>query len=75
MKPTIKQSIRTAEHYGAYPMIERGPDIEVPRPRNGRPGYTWVPGWIVRYSETRVSIPVRLNEARQMLRDAQEAAQ
>ena len=31
-----------------YPRIERAPyRVEVPRPRNGRPGYAWVQGWRV----------------------------
>lgn len=45
-----------------YP-IERGPLIEVGRPRRGRPSYAWVQGWIVRYSATLTSIPMRYREA------------
>lgn len=40
-----------------YPRIERaGFDIEIPHVRNGRPGYKWVTGWVVRFSESRVSL-------------------
>lgn len=46
-----------------FPILERGCRIEIPAPRNGRPGYRWVEGWTVRYSETRVSLPMRRNEA------------
>lgn len=53
-----------------YPRLERGPSIEVPRSRNGRPGYAWVQGWVVLYSEKRQSIPYRLNDARDLLRKA-----
>ena len=56
------------------PTLERGPDIEVPRPRRGRPGYARVTGWVVRYSPTRVSMPMRLNEARDVLRESQSTA-
>lgn len=56
-----------------YPHIERGPDIEVGAPRNGRPGYRWVGGWVVRYSPSRVSTPMRLREARELLHQAQGA--
>lgn len=55
-----------------YPILERGPDIEVPRPRNGRPGYAWVSGWVVRYSETRTSAPTTLKDARHLMREAQK---
>lgn len=55
-----------------FPRIERGPMIEVPRPIKGRPSYAWVQGWIVRYSPDRVSMPVRLSEARAMLQEARE---
>lgn len=53
-----------------YPRLERGPMIEVPSPRNGRPGYRWVDGWIVRFSESRTSTPVTLKEAREWLQAA-----
>lgn len=52
-----------------FPKIERGCNIEVPHCRNGRPGYRWVQGWVVRYSKDRVSLPMRLNEARDYLRE------
>lgn len=40
-----------------YPIIERaGFDIEIPHVRNGRPGYKWVTGWVVRFSESHVSL-------------------
>ncbi len=52
-----------------YPRIERGPLIEVPRLCKGRPGYAWVEGWIVKYSETRQSIPYQLAEARALLKE------
>lgn len=45
-----------------FPRIERSCLIEVPNPR--RIGYVWVQGWIVRYSPSRTSIPMRLHEAR-----------
>ena len=51
-----------------YP-IERGPLIEVGRPRNGRPGYAWVQGWVVRYSATCTSIPLRYNDARNLAKE------
>lgn len=57
-----------------FPRLERGPLIEVSAPRRGRPGYQWVQGWIVRYSESRVSMPMRYNEARGVLRETQERA-
>lgn len=46
-----------------FPILERACDLEIPCPKNGRPGYRWVQGWIVRYSETRASLPMRRNEA------------
>lgn len=52
-----------------YPRAERACAIEVPRVTRGRPGYRWVQGWRIRYSETRVSEPMRRSEAAQMLRD------
>lgn len=53
-----------------YPRLERGPKIEVPRLCNGRPGYKWVEGWIVKYSETRESVPCTYHEARDLLKEA-----
>lgn len=56
-----------------YPRIERACNIEVPRPRDGRPAYAWVQGWAVRYSESRVSTPMRRNEAREVLMAEKES--
>lgn len=53
-----------------YPRLERGPMIEVPRPRNGKPSYAWVQGWIVKYSETRESVPCTYHEAIDLLKEA-----
>ena len=47
-----------------FPKLEKDVQIEVPAPRNGRPGYRWAQGWIVRYAEHRTSMPMRLMEAR-----------
>lgn len=47
-----------------FPKLEKGERIEIPAPRNGRPGYRWVQGWIVCYAEHRTSIPMRHKEAR-----------
>lgn len=57
-----------------YPRLERACLIEVSKPRNGRPGFAWVQGWKVRYSETRESVPMRLSDARALLCDAREAS-
>lgn len=50
------------------PTLERGPNIEIGAPRNGRPGYRWVQGWIVRWGPSHTTAPMRLNEARDLLR-------
>lgn len=52
------------------PRIERAEhSIEVPSPRNGKPGYRFVQGWVVRYSLHRASIPMRYREAQELLRE------
>jgi hypothetical protein len=56
-----------------YPYMARASyDLEVARPRNGRPGYAWVPAWIVHYSSTRESMAMRLAEARSELKRARD---
>jgi len=55
-----------------YPRMEKYCDIEIPYCRNGRPGYKWVQGWIIRYSESRISTPVRYHEALDMLNAPEE---
>lgn len=56
-----------------YPRIERAPhQIEIPHVLNGRPGYKWVEGWIVRYSLHRVSTPMRYQEALDLLIEEKE---
>ncbi|QOR55740.1 MAG: hypothetical protein YHS30scaffold667_36 [Phage 65_10] len=56
-----------------YPLLERSTDVEVPSPRRGRPSYRWVTGWVVRYSESRVSTPMRYREAQILLRQVRES--
>ena len=52
------------------PFISRATcDIEVPSPRNGRPGYRWVQGWVVNYAPGRISLPMRRAEALNVLRE------
>ncbi len=53
-----------------YPRIERAEhSIEIPSTRNGRPGYRFVQGWIVRYSMHRSSLAMRYREAQGLLRE------
>ena len=56
-----------------YPFIAEGCKLEIPRPRNGRPSYVWVRGWVVCYSDSRQSCEMRLNDARGLLREAKKA--
>lgn len=52
-----------------YPYMMRATcNIEVGAPRNGRPGYRWVQGWVVRYGPDRESIPLRRADAVNELR-------
>ena len=46
-----------------FPRIERAEMIEVGAPRKGRPGYRWVQGWHVRYSDNRATMAMRRAEA------------
>lgn len=56
-----------------WPTLERADcQIEVPYCRNGRPGYRWVQGWIVRYGKDYTSIPTTLADARALLETARE---
>lgn len=51
-----------------YPRIERAQHkIEIPSNRNGKPGYRFVQGWIVRYSVHRASLPMQYREAQGLL--------
>ena len=54
----------------SYPRIERAPyNVEVPRPRNGRPAYAWVAGWrVVRFPGDDSGIGQPLARARHELR-------
>ncbi len=56
-----------------FPRMERACLIEVPAPRNGRPGYRWTQGRVIHYSENRVSMPVQFSEAKSMLAQAKDA--
>lgn len=59
-----------------YPyMVRSTSPVEVGSPRNGRPGYRWVQGWIVVFSDTRTSQPERYRDAQDTLRWAKEQAQ
>jgi hypothetical protein len=49
-------------------------NVEVGAPRNGRPGYRWVQGWIVRYGPNRESSPMRRRDAIVALREARDSA-
>lgn len=57
-----------------YPRIERAPyRVEVPRPRNGRPGYAWVQGWrVARHEGDESGIGVPLASARHQLEQEQK---
>lgn len=45
-------------------LLRRSFDIEVPRPRKGRPSFVWVTGWEVMDPRTRrYSMPMRYREA------------
>lgn len=59
-----------------FPILERAHyNLEVPCTVKGRPSYRWVEGWIVRYSETRVSLGMPRNEALyELARAKREAA-
>lgn len=58
-----------------YPRIERAQHrIEIPHVSNGRPGYKWGQGWIVRYSVHRVSTAMRYREALDLLREEKAKA-
>lgn len=53
-----------------FPRLERGCSIEVPAPRDGRPGYRWVQGWCVVYSATRRSMETTYADAVGLLEKA-----
>lgn len=57
-----------------FPRIVRGPNIEVARPRNGRPAYAWVQGWIVERAKGIESTPMRRSEAFEYLRQLRKDA-
>jgi len=72
MVNALSQALRSQVQTATYPRIVRGPNIEVARPRNGCPRYAWVQGWIVEYAPDRTSTPERLNDARHLLKHAQQ---
>ena len=45
-------------------LLRRTYDLEVPAPRNGRPGYRWVTGWTYTTPTGAEAIGMRLHEAR-----------
>lgn len=55
-----------------YPRMVRDCQIEIPCIRDGRPGYKWVQGWTVEYSQHHRTIPMRYKEARLVLKEAKE---
>ncbi len=58
-----------------YPYMMRATcNVEVGAPRNGRPGYRRVQGWIVRYGPDRESSPMRRRDAIVALREARDSA-
>lgn len=58
-----------------YPYMQRAThNIEVGRPRNGRPGYVWVQGWIVVMSPNRQTMAMRYREAQRVLREMKGVA-
>lgn len=73
MKTLRKDFQWQAPKGSVYPILERGPNIEVGSCRRGRPGYRWVPGWVVRYSADRVSMPMRYGEARNLFAESKGA--
>ncbi len=55
-------------------MMRAACNVEVGAPRNGRPGYRWVQGWVVRYGPDRESVPMRRRDAVAALREARDSA-